>query len=288
MIIVKLIGGLGNQMFQYATARRLAIMHNTSLMLDISEFETYKLRRYALNHFNIKAEIATPKQLKLCKPNNKLNKLRQMFIKSYSSSFNYIKEKHFNFDHKILELPDKIYMDGYWQSEKYFKDIKDIIRNEFTVKYELNEKNKEPADYICNCESVSLHVRRGDYVTNPKTNAVHGTCDLDYYHKCIALLMNKVKQPHFFIFSDDPEWVIANLHIDYPTTFITHNEPEKDYEDIRLMSMCKHNIIANSSFSWWGAWLNANPDKIVIAPQRWFQDNKNDTRDLIPKSWYRV
>ena len=288
MIIVKLIGGLGNQMFQYATARRLAFKHDTALILDLSSFETYKLHNYALNHFNINAQIAIPKQLGLCRSDSRLSRLRRIFLRSNSHDSNYIKEKNFNFDREILELSDNVYLDGYWQSEKYFKDIENIIKKEFRLEYELDEKNREMADYISNCESVSIHVRRGDYVTNSVINAFHGTCDMDYYLRCISLLKNKIKDPHFFIFSDDPEWVKINLNIDFPTIFITHNGPEKNYEDLKLMSLCKHNIIANSSFSWWGAWLNDNPQKIVIGPLNWFRDNKINTRDLMPEYWNRL
>jgi len=269
MIIVRLIGGLGNQMFQYAAARRAAYVHSTTLKLDISAFNWYKLRKYSLNHFNIIENIATADD-----------------IAQFKGQI--IKQNFFHFNPDILKVPKDVYLDGYWQSEKYFADIEDIIRKEFRTKYELYGKNKELASYIQNCTSVSLHIRRGDYVSDPQTNSVHGTCTLDYYQRCISKLLEKITDPHFFIFSDDPKWVIANLHLDYPTTFVIHNGLEKDFEDLRLMSMCKHNIICNSSFSWWGAWLNANPGKMIFAPDQWFRSEKLYTGDLMPSTWQRI
>jgi len=269
MIIVKLIGGLGNQMFQYAAARRMAYFHKTTLKLDISAFNWYKLRTYSLNHFNIMENIANPTE-----------------VANFKGRI--IKEKFFDFNPNETTATENIYLDGYWQNEKYFSGIEDIMRMEFRVKYNLYGKNKELAAYIRECPSVSIHIRRGDYVTDPITNAAHGVCTLDYYHRCINKLLDKVKNPHFFIFSDDPDWVAKNLDLDFPTTLVVHNGIERDYEDMRLMSMCQHNIIANSSFSWWGAWLNANPDKLIFAPRQWFQNEAIDASDIIPSGWQRV
>ena len=200
----------------------------------------------------------------------------------------HIREKQYHFDPKILTMPGSIYLDGYWQSEKYFSDIADIIKNEFRVKLPQTEENRRVAQQITSCESVSLHVRRGDYLTDAKTNTIHGTCELDYYARCIERLTQQVHHPYFFIFSDDPEWVAKNLKITHPTTFVAHNGPEKSYEDLRLMSQCRHNIIANSSFSWWGAWLNSNSNKIIYTPKKWFCDPNLNTKDLIPATWQKL
>ena len=279
MIIVQLVGGLGNQLFQYVAARRLAHVHNTVLKLDISAFEKYTLHAYHLNYFNIIENIATANEIETIKGNNDIacNCLGRV-----------IREQSFNFDPGILYLPDNVYLQGYWQSEKYFADIKHIIIKEFTVKYALDARNKEIADSINNCSSVSLHIRRGDYASNPHTNSVHGICSLEYYQRCIAEMVEAVSEPHFFVFSDDPEWVMENIKLEYPMTLIDHNGPERDYEDLRLMSMCKHNITANSTFSWWAAWLNPNPKKMIFVPERWFQNEKTDTSDLIPDNWQKV
>jgi hypothetical protein len=291
MIITKLMGGLGNQMFQYATGRRLAYVHGVKLYLDTTWFKDTNLRNYLLNCFNIKNYIATPKQiskLKLKKNGFRQKILTIFFKKSTEFSSTHIVEKFFHFNSELMNLPDHVYLDGYWQSEKYFQDIEDILRNEFTVKRPQSGKNLELSEMIESCESVSIHFRRGDYITDPQTIKIHGACDIEYYNKSVQLVAKHLKNPKFFIFSDDSNWVNENLKLNYPTTLVSHNQDVECFEDLRLMSQCKYNIIANSSFSWWGAWLNNKADKIVIAPKRWFRTEERDTRDLLPKSWIRI
>jgi hypothetical protein len=198
------------------------------------------------------------------------------------------KEPHFPYDPNILKCNNHVYLEGYWQTEKYFKDIKEIILRDFTIVEEPDPRNKTMADQIRGSESVSIHVRRGDYVTNPTTNAYHGTCSEDYYKKAIQIIKNRVHKPQFFIFSDDLTWVREHLDIGYPTVFVDFNGPDKDYEDLRLMSLCQNHIIANSSFSWWGAYLGSDPGKIVIAPKRWFKKTDIITSDLLPESWIQL
>ena len=290
MIITKLKGGLGNQLFQYALARRLAEVHKTVLKVDISFFETYELHTYSIWPFNIQENLASPEEvaaLTIRRPRIMERVMNRALSKPPKRAATYVQEKHLHFDHDILNLPDKVYLDGYWQSEKYFADIEPIIRREFTVKTPQNGKDKELAEQIASCEAVSLHIRRGSYLL-PSHFSTHGICSLDYYYRGVKYLTQTVKYPHFFIFSDDPQWVRDNLKISYPTTHVDHNGADKDYEDLRLMSQCKHHIIANSTFSWWGAWLNANPNKIVLAPRRWFGDPSMDNRDLIPERWIKV
>jgi Glycosyl transferase family 11 len=296
LIVVKLMGGLGNQMFQYAAARRLAHAHNASLGLDVSFLGgnvTDTPRNLELKHLSITAEIASP---------GEIASIRFKETKGVASLFSWslrmlgkdrpaprdFRERHFHFDPTLLNASDGVYLDGYWQSEKYFADIADIIRTEFTVRYPLDSRNKELAELIARTDSVSLHVRRGDYVANPQTAQYHNVCGLDYYARCLAIIGGQVKTPHLFVFSDDPRWVMENLKFSFPVEFVTHNGPEKGYEDMRLMSLCRHNIIANSSFSWWGAWLNGYPDKRVLAPVRWFNRQGIDTKDLLPDSWLRI
>jgi hypothetical protein len=181
-----------------------------------------------------------------------------------------------------------VYLEGYWQSPKYFFDIKNIIGYEFTVKTGPDQVNKELMEKISQVEAVSVHVRRGDYVSNPATGNYHGVCSLDYYRTAVATITGRVRQPHFFIFSDDPAWAEKNLSVIGPKTVIERNGPERGHEDMRLMSLCRHHIIANSSFSWWGAWLCEKTDKIVISPKRWFKKEDIDTKDLVPESWIRI
>jgi hypothetical protein len=292
VIIVQLLGGLGNQMFQYAAARSVSIVHNVPLKLDITEYENYPDRAYKLNHFTIHAGIATQDEIETFR-HREASYLARMYasfleiFRPYYKRKNFI-EQSFRYDANILKCNSNVYLEGYWQSEKYFRTIPSIIRDDFTFADTADEKNQTMAEQIESCESVSLHVRRGDYVSNPVTNAYHGTCTRDYYRQAIELIEEHVDDPRFFIFSDDSDWVQKNMDTGHPTTFIDFNGPDQDYEDMRLMSLCQHHIIANSSFSWWGAWLSANPKKTVIAPARWFNNPEIDTSDLVPESWLRI
>jgi len=275
MIIIQLKGGLGNQMFQYAMGRRVAHANNTDLKLDISWFNNigvnYTPRKYSLQPFNIIENFASINEIKALKRGRIHNLTKRILTKERFSN--------------------NVYLSGYWQNEKYFKDIEDIIRKEFTLKKPIRNKY---IDLINHTNSVSLHIRRGDYVINPEYRKTLGACPLSYYHKAIRNILNFVTHPHFFIFSDDIKWAKNNLKFKHPVTFVSNKEQyllkntNTDYEDLILMSKCKHNIIANSSFSWWGAWLNSNPDKIVIAPKKWFNDLSLTNKDLIPELWMKI
>jgi hypothetical protein len=293
MVITKLKGGLGNQMFQYAAARRLAHTLQTALKLDLSYYETDTLRTYSLQPLNITSNLARPDEpIELKKPANPRSWPYLLFRLRYKlrlhRRWTVMAEGHFRpFRPDILTATGNVYLDGFWQSEKYFIDIAEIIRREFTMKPQPDPHSQELAQMITATSSVALHIRRTDYVLDPQTNQTHGTCDLDYYYACVQGMTERVVAPHFFVFSDDPAWAMAHLRLDHPVTFVTHNGTARDYEDLRLMSLCQHQIIANSSFSWWAAWLNPNPDKIVMAPRRWFHDPSLDTRDLLPEKWLK-
>jgi len=292
MIITKLIGGLGNQMFQYAAGRQTAIANNTELKLDITGYDRQigiTPRKYMLDIFNIHASIATKQEIKLFNNHSKHRIQRNLHLIMLSLlRRHHIRQKTSGFARKFLTIPDNSYLDGYWGSEKYFSDIDDIIRKEFTLKNKPDKTNSELIRHIKNCNSISIHVRHSDYVTDQKTHDFHGVCELSYYIKAISLITKKIADAHYFIFSDDQKWCKANLRLEYPTVYVSHNLGKKDYEDMRLMSNCKHCIIANSSFSWWGAWLNKNPNKIIIAPNRWFMKETINAKDLIPKSWIKI
>ena len=288
MIIVKLNGGLGNQLFQYALGRHLAEINQVPLKLDISWFDK-GIRNYELNYFRIKAGLATQEDnVSVTKmttrwrhriDRNITQKLLPYYLK------NHVQEKNTGFDLNILKVGDNAYLTGYWQSEKYFKPIESVLRSELLFREPMDEKNLTLVQKIQHVNAVSLHVRRGDYVSNPEYRQMFGTCDLDYYKKAVALISTKVSDPHFFVFSDDPGWVKENIKVNAPTTFVIHNQGTESYRDMQLMSLCKHNIIANSTFSWWGAWLNANPGRIVITPEKWFSDDNFCSQDLVPSGW---
>jgi len=295
MIITKLQGGLGNQMFQYAIGKTLSEKNKTELKLDLSFYnkqpKNTTLREYSLGCFNVKKNIATDKEIKKLKKYEWKNSRRHfLYNLIFADRLIYIEEKWFDFEENYLKIKNNAYLDGYWQSEKYFsaqggKNIEKIIQKKFTLKKDLNNIAKGTSEKIINSNSVSIHIRRGDYANNPDTKSYHGLCPIGYYEKAIKKITNKIKNPTFYIFSDDIEWVKKNLKTNFPMIFVEGN---KDYEDLILMSYCKHNIIANSSFSWWGAWLNKNPNKIVIAPKKWFVNETKNTNNLIPKPWIQL
>lgn len=269
MIIVRLVGGLGNQLFQYARARHSAEINKTNLKLDLSEFETYELHRYSLSHFNIIESIATENDLR---------------------ATNEFKERHFHFDADYKSIGDGVLLKGYWQSEKYFIDISDIIKNELQLNTAMSARGNEISMLIEDSNSVSLHIRRCDYKQGSYSDQILDALSIDYYIRAIKKLGAEEKNLKFFVFSDDPQWVKNNLKLECPVVYVDHNTAETNYEDLYLMSLCKHNIIANSSFSWWGAWLNNNPAKKVYAPKRWFNSNVRniDEKDVIPEAWIKV
>lgn len=296
MTVVKLMGGLGNQMFQYATARRIAWRNKSVLKLDLSTLQgepgSDTPRRFELHHLSITAQPASPSEIAgltmqaAASRESVLGHLLQKLGLRPLPVF--YRERHFHFDRAVLRMSDNSYLEGYWQSEKYFADIKELILTEFSFKHPLSGMNLQLAQSMQTTSSVSLHIRRGDYVSSSAITAFHGTCSLQYYLNAAAKIASEVPAPHFFVFSDDTEWVKEHLLLPYTMTMVEHNGPDAGHEDMRLMSMCRHHIIANSSFSWWGAWLNPRPDKIVIAPSRWFNDPSVDTGDLLPASWLRM
>lgn len=295
--IVKLNGGLGNQMFQYAFAYALSKKNKIQLILDFWWFEAVKShvnvtpRTFELDVFNIDYKIATEEALSQVIRENNQSKFQKILwkifkIKKCKPKKNvYVQKSAFEFNKNLFNSTEYLYYDGYFQNEKYFKDYRNEILKCFSLKDALDEKNQSALELIQSSNAVSLHIRRGDYVTLDFVNKVHGTCSLDYYKKAIEYILKHVKNPHFFLFSDDIEWVVANLKIDYPYTVIDFNR-DKGWLDLNLMKHCKHNIIANSSFSWWGAWLNENSDKIVIAPKKWLATKQKC--DILPKEWIKL
>lgn len=292
--IVKLNGGLGNQMFQYAFACALEEKFNKKVSFDFCYFDEVKLcdtvttRVYELDAFGICCPKASENDLANVKRPDFKSKFKNTLAKKYPALFgiNYVREKYTSiYDEKILNYPDYIYYEGYFQNEKYFKHLRNLLLEQFSVKVPIDEKNQKVLDNILNTNSVSIHVRRGDYVTLDYVNKIHGTCSLDYYNHAINYIASKVKKPYFYLFSDDTDWVIKNLKIDYPFTIVDFNSG-KGWFDMHLMKNCKHNVTANSSFSWWGAWLNDNPRKIVVAPERW--TSQKQKCNIIPASWIKL
>lgn len=296
MIIIQLKGGLGNQLFQYAAGRRLAVKNNTELLLDLTYFNSNDQPSpahalYGLHKFNINAQIAELPEIKQFYTNSFLEKIKRKAaaISGIGKIRRVCEKEWFVFEPNVLQLPDNVFLWGYWQSEKYFKDIEDIIRKELSLKEPLSPESAVVEQNIKNMKNtVSLHVRRGDYVTNEKVNAYFGLCQPDYYNNCISILKNKLGALNIFVFSDDPEWAKNNIKSGNTLHFIEHNKAASTHEDMYLMSICKHNIIANSSFSWWGAWFNNNKNKTVFTPKQWIIAEGNLKLDVIPNNWSRI
>ncbi|MCD6019422.1 MAG: hypothetical protein K0S53_2543 [Bacteroidetes bacterium] len=294
MIIVKLIGGLGNQMFQYAAGRQLANLHKTDLLVDASFLEkdpngAYTKRKLELSVFNLDLKIASQEAIKRfnIEHSGKYSRALQrhlpiLFTNLYAAESGVLYQKEF------LNYPKNTYLDGFWQSEQYFKPIESILLNEFTPKDKLNLENEDWLRKINSGESVSMHIRRGDYVSSKSSMEHHGNLGLDYYMNALKLIKEKHSGIEVFVFSDDLEWCRNNLKLNDTIHFVDANQKHSFHLDMYLMSYCKHNIIANSSFSWWGAWLNQNKSKTVIAPANWFADKTLNTKDLIPPSWIRI
>jgi hypothetical protein len=291
MIVTQLNGGLGNQLFQYAIARMLARNNGTHVVLDVSLYQSYKLRNYSLQYFLFNKKIAKKHHLKLFGKISIANKTERIYYKLLRKIYTplTIAETSLAYNTTITKTKNtNIYLEGYWQSEKYFADIRHQLLTDLTITVPLQGLNLTTATLIQKTNAVALHIRRGDYVTNAHTLSVHGVCSLAYYERAIQHIINNVQNPKLFIFSDDMQWVKQNLKTTLPIHYIDNNDASTDYEDLRLMSLCKHNIIANSSFSWWGAWLNTNKNKIVIAPNNWFTSSELNSADIIPTTWIQL
>ncbi|MCR9139277.1 MAG: alpha-1,2-fucosyltransferase [Alphaproteobacteria bacterium] len=283
-VTVHIYGGLGNQMFQYACGRALALRHGAGFRIDSRDFSAGPGQTFGLQHFNIVRDTGVDEKL----PPSKRQRLRYLMWRYLKRSPKFIRESGTVFDPDILDLKSSCVLHGYWQSERYFEDFADQIRNELSIATPASETNRQMLAEIAGLPAVSLHLRRGDYVSNPKALKYHGTCSQDYYRSAarhVAEIMPL--EPIFFVFSDEPEWAKDHLDLPFETRIVDHNDSFNNYEDMRLMASCNHNIIANSSFSWWGAWLNPSPEKIVVAPANWVSDPAHENPHITPKSWLR-
>lgn len=293
MIKLVLSGGLGNQMFQYAAAKSLALRLGADMYIDtyslIRNSKTVTCRKYELDIFGIKSGKTHLLSSKFfVKSFPLIHKYRQLFYKlgyftdkysiSYQKDFEFISNKN-------------IHMFGYFQNTQYFENIAATLRSDFTFKRPLNDQNLDISEKIDSTNSVAIHIRHGDYQNNKNATFNFAICDLSYYKDAINYVMNRANNPTFYIFSDDPDWVKENIRIeDHSTYYIDWNKGNNSYIDMQLMSLCKHNITANSTFSWWAAWLNNNPDKIVVVPSNWFlSKEKNELlKHFYPKEWIKI
>lgn len=295
LIIVNLIGGLGNQMFQYACGYALGRDSGLTLKVVTDMFDGYNLHNgpELSRVFTTSAAVADCRDMQnLLGPWRAPPKVRRWLGHNVLKPLrgrHFIVEQQLRYNKELKNLARcGLYLQGYWQSERYFEKHADALRREFAFRNMPTGRNTDLAHQIRQDVSVSLHIRRGDYANSPKTLAIHGLCGPDYYIRAIEFMHRNVPRFRLFAFSDDPQWVTRMLKPAHPEMVVVdHNPGNQSHNDMRLMSMCNHHIIANSSFSWWGAWLNPDTDKIVIAPRKWFATGP-DNADLIPESWVRL
>jgi len=313
MIIVKIFEGIGNQMFQYAYARRQSLRYAIPFklyivnkkesmpeMLSEIDQQKYKVvrrwyendsihREYLLQSFNIEENPASEVEVYdiiNCNGGNfieyKWKVLKNKIVPYYRKSI--VKENlKICFDRNLLKTKSNSYIEGYFTSELYFKDYAEVIKKDFAFRYQPSEINCEKMQKMQQKNSVCLSIRRGDFVNNPK----HNVCSMNYYKKAIENLSRKIENPFFYIFSDDNEWAKNNFTTEFPHEFVTHNFPNF-IEDFRLMQSCKHHIIPNSTFSWWAAWLGEQADSIIIAPKQWLHSDTIDYSRVVPDRWVKI
>lgn len=300
--IVKVLGGLGNQMFQYVLFKQFK-KRGIPVKLDIGDFDNYTLHNglelSGVFGIDLEDDIATPKQIDQLKDKGKLFKIRKIIGKVLFNNPNkFINGNHFiepnfsGYDPNIYDLKNK-YLEGYWQNEKYFLDDRENVISLFSWS-DVSDQNMDLSKKMLNENSVAVHIRRLD---QPKTireliyrirlSFVWRTCSKSYYLNSIMKMREEVENPKFYIFTDNIPWVKRNMQLDDSYIIVDWNRGENSYQDMYLMSKCKHNIISMSSFSWWGAWLNRNPKKTIIAPKKWAVRFSSNV-DIIPNNWMKI
>ena len=289
MIVSRIEGGLGNQMFQYAYGLFLARKHNVPLVLDITSYAAKPANGFLLDRFQIDAQFAGPQEW------------RQFPYKYLDSQFrnwhswlglaqglHLVKEKPFGFHAKHLHAPNQSYVVGYWQSERYFPNLRDQLLKQFRPHVPLSDDTLRLCEYMRNENSIAIHVRRGDYLSNPVNVKLYRELGADYYRSCINDWAAHHRQARVYIFSNDMAWCKANLDLKLPATFVEHTTGQTAYEDLWMISQAACCVIANSTFSWWGAWLNQRPDKTIYAPRFWFHPHTLDDTHLNCDHWTTV
>jgi len=293
MIIAKPIGGLANQMNVYAAGRALSVLRRCELKLDLSGLEKDPVRYYELDKLHIKAEIATPSEIRKLtgeSPFRLINRLKKSLRKRLKiTNPNAYKEKSLAFDPAFFNLAPPMHIAGNYVSLRYYAPVMNLLRSELAISRPLSKASDDWLKKTQATCSVAVHVRRGDYVANAKTQAVHGVVGLEYYEKATSLMLENRPDAEFFVFSDDPQWVRENIHIKAPTHYIDCNNADDGYQDYWIMRHCKHHIIANSGFSRWAALLANSEGQLVYLPKKWFVKNTGITDDDIgPSNWTRV
>lgn len=292
IIVVRLAGGLGNQLFQFAAGWATAARAGACVKVDISALTRDGLRAYGLPALGINVERATVREiwrLRYWKRSAVDRVLQRLVPAGLPSPATYIAERSERYDPRLSHLQGSAYLDGYWQSPRYFEDARERLIAELRLDSgDAQGPNRRAIAEMQRHQAVAVHVRRGDYVSNPSAAATHGVCDLAYYGRAMAWMKSRVPSPWFYVFSDDPRWAGEAFGQLPRTTVVRWNTPAAAHEDLRLMAACSHNIIANSTLSWWGAWLGTAAGRHVVAPSRWYASAKLSSDDLVPDTWVRL
>lgn len=299
-IVVRLMGGLANQIFQYAAGRAIASARGCRLRLDLSHFsDPGEFRRFALDAYAFNAGIfpwptkvrwdrrvvtaaLTGRELRALARSSPLRAVRRLLSPDSWRERPLVAEAGFDFDPAVAAAPPGSYLLGYFQSERYFAAIAEEMRATFRAPRIVDATNRDWLARIAAAHAVAVHVRRGDYL-NPVTAARHGVCSAGYFRAAIATMRARVPGATFFAFSEDRDWVRETLAAP-DLVVVDANGPDAAAQELMLMAACRHHVIANSSLSWWGAWLAAAPGQLVIAPTPWFGE-PTPTPDLLPRQW---
>jgi glycosyl transferase family 11 len=291
MVVVRLTGGLGNQLFQYATARRLALVRGVELVLDIGWFRheapAYPAPRvYELECFGLPARLVSLSPSTIARWERGLaarlgrwpGRRIRLPVLEQSEDWDVV-------DERVLDGPADVVLLGYWQSERYFEDAAETIRADLELPTAPDTRYAQLLEAIESTEAIAVHVRRGDYVAIPQVAERHGTLPASYQREAVRLVVERAgRDAHVFVFSDDPEWAEQHLAFELPTTHVGRM-PWSAPAELRLIASCRHHVIANSSYSWWGAWLGERPGQVVVAPRTWFRDRGTA---IVPPRWLRV
>lgn len=298
MIVVQLCGGLGNQLFQYAAARALADRHGTSVKADLSWYAVsrpgitprkFELGTTCANFGELSTVDELRKRLVFRLAGSAIPPRLGLRLQRTLVGLSVFFEPHFEFSEDLIRQPNNVVLVGYWQSERYFRSARPELVRELVPRRPTAGRAREMEGRIARArDAVGIHVRRGDYVSSPTAAAFHGQCPQEYYHAAARMIFAERPDAEFFVFSDDPLWCRENLHLPGRVEIVSHQSATDAIVELNLMSQCRHHVISNSSFGWWGAWLSGAQDQIVVCPLRWFKDGSIDTRDLIPATWRRL
>lgn len=286
-MVVGLSGGLGNQLFQYAAGRALAHRLGVALKVDLSWFHFNPERRFMLEKFKLKLDYQESKSRLPQAYAELASRISRRFLPKIGG-LKVWREPHFHFCAAYNKITKPVFIDGYWQSEKYFTDIKELLFNEMVLKDSMPPECFGYRDSIAQTDAICVHIRRGDYINKAANAKLYHLCSTEYYNSALERIKHNLSKPHCFVFSDDKHWVKSNIKFDCATTIVELDNTDSTHFEFSLMTSCKHFIIANSSFSWWAAWLSKNHSKQIVAPKYWFLSPKYDERDLLPSSWIKL